>query len=154
MAAGSSNIDLPKVQLAAGGIVWREKNGVRKLAVIHRPRYDDWSLPKGKPEPEESLAETAEREVREELGCEVKFLHFAGVVHYPLGIDRTKVVLFWHMEAAGELTFEPNTEVDEAVWLTPEKAVEKLSHGVEQRLVVECCCSKSLQPRMHTDDRG
>jgi 8-oxo-dGTP pyrophosphatase MutT (NUDIX family) len=130
--------DVPEVQLAAGGIVWRSTPQGAKLAVIHRPKYDDWSLPKGKPERGEGLGETAQREIREELGCGVKFLDFAGVVHYPLDDGRTKVVLFWHVTEKGKSEFQSHAEVDEVLWLPPDKALKKLSHEVERELLRKC----------------
>lgn len=126
---------LPVIQLAAGGLVWRQIQQARCLAVVHRPKYDDWSLPKGKPEPGEELAETARREVDEEVGCEVRFLDFAGVVHYPLRENRTKVVLFWNMEATGPSRFRPNAEIDEVAWLPPDQALRRLTYAVEQDLL-------------------
>jgi len=119
---------LPEVQLAAGGLVWQCLEGVPKLAVIHRPKYDDWTLPKGKPNPNEALAETARREVQEELGCDAKFLEFAGTIHYPRGDGQLKLVLFWHMIAQPPFRFIPNDEVDEVLWLTPAEALRKLDH--------------------------
>ncbi len=136
MAASTRNSDdLPKVQLAAGGVVWEKLGPGAKLAVVHRPKYDDWALPKGKPEPGETLAQTARREVNEEIGQDVKMLEFAGVVHYPIGEATTKVVLFWQMLAQGESRFRPNREIDNLQWLTIREAMEKLSHQVEVDLL-------------------
>jgi len=128
----------PEVQFAAGGVVWQRKGGTATLAVIHRPKYDDWTLPKGKPEKGEPLGETARREIHEELGCAIRFLDFAGVVHYPLDDDRTKVVLFWHMTPAGPHEFRPNQEVDQVLWLEKKDALRKLTHDVEQELLKTC----------------
>jgi 8-oxo-dGTP pyrophosphatase MutT (NUDIX family) len=125
----------PKVQLAAGGIVWQDSGGDAKLALVHRPKYDDWTLPKGKPEAGETLAETARREVLEEIGHEVRMLEFAGVLHYPLREQTTKVVLFWHMLVQGGSSFRPNREIDAMVWLTPAEAMQKLTHKVEVELL-------------------
>jgi 8-oxo-dGTP diphosphatase len=126
---------VPEVKFAAGGIVWKEENGVFKIAVIHRPKYDDWTLPKGKPEGDESPGETARREVREELGCKVRFLDFAGTSHRPLDRRRVKLVLFWNMMTDGDQTFQPNDEVDEVLWLVPDQAIKKLSYPGEANLV-------------------
>jgi 8-oxo-(d)GTP phosphatase len=128
--------DLPGVQLAAGGIVWDNAGEPRRLALVHRPKYDDWSLPKGKPDPGEELAETALREIHEELGVEVDFGPFAGITHYPLKNGRTKVVLYWHMvRRAGESTFKPNAEIDAVEWLDPRSAIRKVTHDVEKELL-------------------
>ena len=128
--------EVPGVQFAAGGIVWDKKGEGRRLALVHREKYDDWSLPKGKPDPGEEIGETALREVQEELGVDADFGPFAGTVHYPLGDDRTKVVLYWHMiKRPGESTFKPNREIDAIEWLEPREAIRKLSHDVERELL-------------------
>ncbi len=144
MQAAKSTQALPEVQLAAGGVVWRQIGGSPKLAVIHRPKYDDWTLPKGKPDPNETLAQTARREVREELGCEIHFLDFAGTTHYMRGDDTLKLVLFWHMIPKGEFTFEANAEVDQMQWLTLEEAMLKVDHPVERELLRQCSVPVSL----------
>ena len=138
IASDKSSGTLPEVQLAAGGIVWRRIDGVPKIAVIHRPKYDDWTLPKGKPDANETLAETARREVREELGCDVVFRDFAGTIHYPHGVEKTKLVLYWHMLPSGESRFQPNDEVDEVLWLSIEEAMRKLDHPIERELLGRC----------------
>ena len=128
--------EVPRVQFAAGGIVWDKRGEGRRLALVHRGKYDDWSLPKGKPDPGEEIGETALREVQEELGVDADFGPFAGTVHYPLGDDRTKVVLYWHMiKRAGESTFKPNREIDAIEWLEPKDAIRKLTHDVERELL-------------------
>jgi 8-oxo-dGTP diphosphatase len=132
---------LPRVQLAAGGIIWTKITGAPKLAVIHRPKYGDWTLPKGKPEKDETLAQTARREVREELGCDADFRDFAGTTHYDLPDGRLKVVLFWNMALADKLDFHPNNEVDQMLWLTPPEAIQRLDHPAEKELVAKVTCN-------------
>lgn len=128
--------EVPQVQLAAGGIVWDKKGDGRRLVLVHRPKYDDWSLPKGKADPGEALGETALREIREEVGIDVEFGDFAGTVHYALASGRTKVVLYWHMfKKAGESTFKPNREIDALQWLPAGEAIQKLTHEVERALL-------------------
>lgn len=128
--------EVPGVQFAAGGIVWDKKGDGRRLALVHRAKYDDWSLPKGKPDPGEKIAETAIREVQEELGVDADFGPFAGTTHYPLGDGRTKVVLYWHMiRRPAESTFKPNREIDAVDWLEPREAIRKLTHEVERELL-------------------
>ena len=128
--------DLPGVQLAAGGIVWDKAGEGRRLALVHRPKYDDWSLPKGKPDPGEEMAETAAREIHEELGVEADFGPFAGITHYPLKDGRTKVILYWHMiKRAGENSFKPNKEIDAVEWLDVQSAIKKVTHDVERELL-------------------
>jgi len=134
---------------AAGGLVWREgPTGTAELAVIHRPRYDDWSLPKGKLEPGEGFREAALREVEEEAGCRARLLHFAGITFYFVR-HRPKVVLFWHMRQEGEARFEPSAEVDRMAWCSAEGALACLGHPAERRIVLRASrhASVAVTPR-------
>ncbi len=124
----------PKVIEAAGGILWRRSGGVAELAVIHRSRHQDWSLPKGKCDPGESWQETALREVLEETACQAEIERFAGGTIYTVR-RRPKVVLFWHMAVTEEGAFEPNDEVDRLVWLTPAAALDRLDYETERELL-------------------
>ena len=133
MGTNSNNIAGAVIE-AAGGLLWQETPNGYKLAVVHRPGYDDWSLPKGKRETDESWQETALREIKEETGCKTKLTGFAGSTAYTVN-GVAKVVLFWHMALAKDNTFEPNNEVDQLVWLTTEEAVDKLSYENEKILL-------------------
>ena len=119
---------------AAGGLLWRESEIGKELLVIHRKRYDDWTLPKGKLERGETLKETAIREVKEETGYEVKITGFAGAIAYEVK-GKTKVVSFWHMASLGEPAKEVDTEVAEVVWLPVQRAVVQLQYPLERVLV-------------------
>ncbi len=125
----------PRVIEAAGGILWRRSGELAELAVIHRSRHRDWSLPKGKRDRGESWQETALREVLEETACGAEIERFAGGTIYTVK-GRPKVVLFWHMAATDEGAFEPNDEVDRLEWMTPEAALGRLDHETERRLLV------------------
>ena len=128
--------EVPAVKFAAGGIVWDRKGDGRRVALVHRGKYDDWSLPKGKVDPGEEIGATALREVQEELGVDADFGPFAGTTHYPLADGRTKVVLYWHMiKRPGESTFKPNREIDAIEWHEPKEALRKLTHEVERELL-------------------
>lgn len=105
---------------AGGGVVWRPAavdSGV-EVAIIHRPRYDDWSFPKGKIDRGETEFEAALREVFEETGYRVRPGRTLGEVRYEQwnGRRREKVVRYWAMQATGG-AFTPNREVDELRWL-------------------------------------
>lgn len=121
---------------AAGGVVWRETERGREIALIHRARYGDWTLPKGKLEEGEHWQEGALREIKEETGCDVEIESFAGAVGYTVkGV--AKVALFWNMKATGECAFQPSEEVKELLWLPPDQAIEKLEYAGEKRLLQE-----------------
>jgi len=120
---------------AAGGVVWRNSartNGDAKveIAIIHRPRYDDWSIPKGKLAPGESEIEGAVREVFEETGFRIRLGRPLGHVRYMKATgdgERPKIVRYWAMQAESGC-FTPNREVDELRWVSFNEAQELLTH--------------------------
>ena len=124
---------------AGGGVVWRAASGGEdgrdlEVLVVHRPRYDDWTLPKGKAEPRDAdLMATARREVWEETGLECRLGADLGEVGYTAK-GRPKVVHYWSMQA-GEGSFAPNSEVDEAVWMTPGAARGRLTYAHDVEVV-------------------
>jgi 8-oxo-dGTP diphosphatase len=124
---------------AAGGLVRRQPEpGRLEIAVVHRPRHDDWSLPKGKLDPGESWEEAALREVEEETGFRCRLTRPLGETRYRDAKDRPKVVRYWLMDLAdGEdgRRFTPNAEVDELRWCTPEEAADLLSYEHDRALV-------------------
>lgn len=111
---------------AAGAVLWRPDPDGPRLAVIHRPRYDDWSFPKGKAEPEEHALLTAVREVFEETGQRAVLGRRLPTVRYEVA-GRPKQVRYWAARAAAGREFEPGDEVDELAWLTPLEARERLT---------------------------
>ena len=116
--------------LAAGGLVLRDG----RVAIVHRPRYDDWSLPKGKLDDGESFEEGALREVEEETGLKCRVRRELGDTSYSDRKDRAKLVRYFEMEpASGEFT--PNEEVDELIWLEPGEALDRLSYDFDRELV-------------------
>ena len=120
--------------IAAGAVVWRRSpSGEVEVAVIHRPRYDDWSLPKGKSHAGELLSVTAVREVAEETGHAITLGRRLGTTRYlvPAG---EKVVHYWLALATGG-DFRPSDEVDELRWLPVSEALELLSHLHDQTLL-------------------
>jgi len=122
---------------AAGGIVWRhraspssEPGDSRRVEVLvaHRPRYDDWTFPKGKSDPGEDLTVTAVREIAEETGLRVRLGHPLPDTTYPVA-SGPKVVSYWSARPVGpDADFVPNDEVDEIRWLRTGEARELLTY--------------------------
>jgi 8-oxo-dGTP diphosphatase len=107
---------------AAGGLVVRDG----EVLLVHRPKYDDWSFPKGKCDDGESDEACALREVEEETGLRCELLDEIGTTRYIDGKGRPKAVRYWRMRAVdGE--FAPHDEVDEIRWEAPEHAAAVLS---------------------------
>jgi 8-oxo-dGTP pyrophosphatase MutT (NUDIX family)/phosphohistidine phosphatase SixA len=126
---------------AAGAVCWREKGKDLLVALIHRGRYHDWTFPKGKVDPGETLAETAVREIREETGLKVKLGVPLETVSYPLDKAKTKVVHYWAAKvsdkALAKSKFKPDEEVSEVLWLKAEDAFAKLSYKHDRELLQE-----------------
>lgn len=121
--------------LAAGAVLWRRSpvDGGLEIALVHRPRYDDWSHPKGKLKPGESAAAAALREVKEETGQDCLLGDPLPSAYY-LVAGRPKHVRYWAAEATGG-GFTPNHEVDRVVWLPPVAARHRLTHERDRPLI-------------------
>lgn len=127
---------MSSVIVAAGAVVWRKsEKGITEIAIIHRPKYDDFSLPKGKIEPNESLISCAYREVFEETNLSTQFGPFLGEVEY-FSPDGLKRVSYWSAKLIGhENNFIPNNEVDKLIWTPLSKAVDKLSSETDKEII-------------------
>jgi len=125
----------PDIAAAGGVLIAPDDNGPR-VAVIHRPKYMDWSLPKGKLEEGEGWQEAALREVEEETGYRVRALDELGHVAYLDRRARRKLVRYWLMEPI-DGQFEPHAEVDELRWVTAGEADRLLSYQHDKELVHE-----------------
>jgi len=127
---------------AAGGVVWRTKSVNEEpsdveVAIVHRPRYDDWSIPKGKCGRGEPIVECAIREVFEETGYRVRLGRYLGEAHYmkvSAGEERPKVVYYWSMRADGGL-FTPTQEVDGLRWLSVDEARPMLTRSTDRAIL-------------------
>ena len=120
---------------AAGALLWRFNalNEV-EVALVHRPRYGDWSLPKGKMEPGESPLATAYREVLEETGHDARFTRQLGSVEYEDN-GTLKRVKYWVAQTHGSDNFSPNSEVDELRWLSPADAIDLATHASDAEMI-------------------
>ena len=118
--------------LAAGGVLVRDDG---RIAVVHRPRYDDWSLPKGKLDPGESFEDGARREVWEETGVRGRIREELQPVEYVDRKGRDKLVRWYRMDVDGEPDeFVPNDEIDELRWLTPAEALDVVDYDHDRAL--------------------
>ena len=113
--------------------MWRPAGSKVEIALIHRPRYDDWSLPKGKLDPDEPALLAATREVGEELGSRVATSRRMADVSYATPAGR-KTVTYWVMRHVGG-SFEAGAEVDAVEWQRPKAARERLSYDVDRRVL-------------------
>ncbi|HEX8207457.1 MAG TPA: NUDIX hydrolase [Solirubrobacteraceae bacterium] len=121
---------MPDEVHAAGGVVLRDG----RVCVVHRARYDDWSLPKGKLDPGESFEEAAVREVWEETGLRCRLGRELEEVRYSVR-GKPKLVRYWVMEVAEDEGFAPDDEVDEVRWVEVADAAGVLSYAHDRELV-------------------
>lgn len=123
---------------AAGAVIWREKVPFElEVLVIHRPKYDDWSFPKGKVEENESPIVAAFREVREETGVTAVFGQYLGTTTYK-SEDEKKKVKYWMAQAKDDSQpFMPNAEVDKIEWVDIKTARHFLTHDEDRELLEE-----------------
>ncbi|GAA0651667.1 NUDIX hydrolase [Streptomyces malaysiensis subsp. malaysiensis] len=122
--------------LAAGCVLWRRSphGGRLEIALVHRPRYDDWSHPKGKLKQGEDALRGAVREVAEETGMGCAPGAVLPTLHY-VARGRPKEVRYWAAEAVDDETFVPNREVDRLVWLPPDMARNRLTYDHDRTLI-------------------
>ncbi len=120
---------------AAGAIVLRRPKGRQvQVLLIHRPSYNDWSLPKGKLDPDEYLAAAAVRETWEETGFRIRLVHPVDRIQYPIPTG-TKRVAYWLGTVTGNGRFKANSEVDRRVWLSVGSALKRMTYADERELL-------------------
>ncbi len=159
----------PRDLLAAGAVVVRDRG--RQVLVVHRPKYDDWSFPKGKLDPGEHLTTAAVREVEEESGVRIRLGRPLPEQRYGIGNGRMKVVHYWvgHPVSGEDVeNYSPNAEVDEVRWVGWHEASQLLSyrrdrhilaaaepHAVATSTLVVLRHGKAVPRKEHTgDDRA
>ena len=123
---------------AAGGVVVRDGPDGPEVLLVHRPRYDDWSFPKGKRDGNETDEETALREVAEETGLACVLGRELGQARYQDHRGRPKIVRYWLMAMAPDVEgpgFVPGDEVDEFRWCAPDDAARLLTYSYDRDLL-------------------
>ena len=121
--------------IAAGAVVWRQEKKEVQIALVHRPRYDDWSLPKGKQDGSESLISGAYRETLEETNLKVSFGPYIGDIEYFVA-DGLKKVYYWSARLADDSPeFHPNEEVDLLEWHSLQDAIEKSTRDSDREII-------------------
>jgi 8-oxo-(d)GTP phosphatase len=128
-------VPLTKAVLAAGAVLWRTNGDAAapEVAIVHRPRYDDWSLPKGKVDPGETEPVTAVREVHEETGYSSHLGRRLAAVSYPVEQGIKKVRYWAARRVDGE--FSPNAEVDDLKWLPVAEAMKQLEYPHDRKVL-------------------
>ncbi|MBK8461964.1 MAG: NUDIX hydrolase [Nigerium sp.] len=129
---GAKSARTRKITVAAGTVALHERDGKKpQVLLVHRPSYDDWTLPKGHLDPDEYEAVAAARETWEESGSRVVLGRPAGVISYPVG-GGTKVVHYWTARALQIRARKPDREVDKVAWLTPSHALTRMTYDDEK----------------------
>lgn len=136
---------------AAGGIVVRRASRGVEVVVVHRPQYDDWTLPKGKCEPAETWDECAAREVREETGLDCRLLASAGTTSHTDGEGRPKEVRWGLMRAEDPGALMPGFEVDAARWVPVSQAASAVSYESDHELLERIARETRLFVVRHAD---
>ena len=155
-----TTVSVPGTQVAAGALVWRVRDGQLQVLAVHRPRYNDWSWPKGKLARGETLPQCAIREVAEETGKEIALGQPLPTLRYPIGAGKQKVVRYWAAQVIGpesraararpRVKSAAKHEIDRVRWLTVEQAMAKITFPDDLRpleVLVEAFANDRLDTR-------
>jgi 8-oxo-dGTP diphosphatase len=134
MVAKILSLDEATLVRAAGGVILERGRDGDRVALVHRPRYDDWTYPKGKLDGDETLERGALREVEEETGYRCRLLRPLGCTAYVDERGRDKVACYWVMEPV-EGRFRVSAEVDELRWLSVDDALGVLTYPDDRALL-------------------
>ncbi|MCL2471889.1 MAG: NUDIX hydrolase [Propionibacteriaceae bacterium] len=130
---------------AAGAVPLRGSGKAREVVIVHRPAYDDWTLPKGKAHPSELLPTTAVREVAEESSSQIRLSAPLTPLRYPIG-QATKYVSWWVGTTLSWAPHIANPEVDRAQWVSPNKALKTLTYSDERDILTEAVSLPDTTP--------
>ncbi|MDR0488017.1 MAG: NUDIX hydrolase [Propionibacteriaceae bacterium] len=130
---------------AAGAVPLRGVDDEREVLLVHRPAYDDWTLPKGKARSRELLPSTAVREVGEEASAKIRLGSPLTPVRYPIS-QRMKIVSWWVGVTLSSTKHSANEEVDKAKWMNPDKALTTLTYADEREILTEALTLPSTTP--------
>ncbi|HVQ17597.1 MAG TPA: NUDIX hydrolase [Actinomycetes bacterium] len=136
IVAEGQGLTLSTQIVAAGCLVTRGQGSDLAVLLVHRPKYNDWSLPKGKQDEHEHVVETAVREVAEEPGLVVALRQPLPKREY-LFEGTPKVVHYWRAEVVDDRGFVPGREIDEIRWLSPDEAMSKITHPLDAELITK-----------------
>jgi 8-oxo-(d)GTP phosphatase len=137
----------PVIVVAAGAVVLRRSSSTEEVLLVHRPKYDDWSFPKGKLDPGESPHEAAVREVEEETGVRATLLDELPTVRWRDRFDRPKASRYWRMAIGPAAEARPQHEVDEVAWLPLDAAIERLSYPRDAEVLVALARTRQTPER-------
>ena len=147
--AQTDGVDAIRQVRAAGGLLWRRGPEGLEILLVHRPRLDDWSLPKGKLRKREHPLEAARREVLEETGVRASVGARLPTVSYQVRVDDAlvdKVVDYWSMTVVADLGFHPGSEVDALGWFSIDEALARLTYPRDVTVVTRFAELGPLSP--------
>jgi 8-oxo-dGTP diphosphatase len=151
VTSGPSDRESNQVVRAAGAVLWRHRRGAVEVALVHRPKYDDWSFPKGKLDKGESDRAAARREVEEETACVGLLGAELASTAYVDSKGRPKTVRYWEMELEREDGFVPNEEVDDVRWVGIAEAEAMLSYVHDLDVLESFVASRSFDREARRD---